>query len=310
MSNPVTLKTRTLVGPQPGPHLLVIGGVHGDEFEPMLTCRRLLAEIDESQLRGKLTVIPCVNEPAFARCHRTGEDGLDLARVCPGDPAGTPTRQIAAALSHEIRNADALIDLHTAGQRYHMLRLSGYTLHPDAQVLATQRALARAFGLPIVWGTNPRFNGTSLSVARDAGKPAIYVENGGGATYDLGRVEQNVFGCRQAMRVLGLLDEPVEPQSPRYVVEDDRDHSGHLQRQHPSPATGFFQAAVQLGDVVAPDQVIGHVVDHLGDERHEVRAADAGTVLFLRVYPSVQKDESLMALLPTTSPGEVSYGRG
>lgn len=309
MTDSITLKLRTIAGTSAGPHLLILGGVHGDEFEPMMTCRRLLAEIKPDQLRGRLTVIPTVNEPAFARCHRTGDDGLDLARVCPGNEHGSPTERIAAALAPLIRQADALIDLHTAGSRYGMLSLAGYTLHPDPATLDRQRSMARAFGLPIVWGTNPRFNGTTLSVARDANKPAIYVENGGGATFDRAKVEQNVFGCRQALRVLGMLDEPIEPTAPRYVVEDDRDHSGHLQRQHPSPAAGFFVPEVELGDVVTPDQRIGSVVDPLGDQRHEVRAADAGMVLFLRCYPSVQEGDSLMALLPITSPGEVRYRR-
>jgi predicted deacylase len=309
MAEPIELKSRTITGRRDGPHLLVIGGVHGDEFEPMLTCRRLLGEIEPASLSGRLTVIPCVNEPAFARCQRTGEDNLDLARVCPGDVNGSLTQRIAAALSQHIRSADALIDLHTAGHRYRMLQLAGYSLHPDAAVLERQRSMAKAFGLPVVWGTNARFNGTSLSVARDALKPAIYVENGGGATFDPAGVDLNVFGCRQVLRSLGMLDEPVETRPVRYFVEDDRDHSGHLQRQHPSPAAGFFVSAVTLGEVVTPGQVIGHVTNHLGDECHEVVAADAGVVNFLRVFPSVQAGDALMALLPITSPGEVRYKR-
>ena len=310
MSSHVELKSRTIVGAVPGPHLLVIGGVHGDEFEPMATCRELLRTVDASQLKGKLTVVPVVNEPAFARCHRTGEDQLDLARVCPGDDAGSETRRIAAALSRLIHAADALVDLHTAGSRYQMLSLAGYSLHPDSGVLDKQRAMAKAFGLPIVWGTNPRFNGTSLSVARDALKPAIYVENGGGAGCDRPRVEQNVFGCRQVLRVWGMLDEPVEPRSLRYFVEDDRDHSGHLQRQHPAPMAGFFEPQVELGATVAAGQRLGQVVDPLGETAHEVLAADAGTVLFLRTFPSVQPGDCLASLLPINAPGEVRYERG
>src|SRR5690606_4061971 len=127
-------------------------------------------------------------------------------------PDGSPTEQIAWEVSELIRSVDYLIDMHTAGIRNRILPLAGYTLHPDPQVLAIQRRMARAFNLPLVWGTNPRFNGTTLAVARDANKPAIYVENGGGATYDRDRVDQNVRGCRQVCRVLGMLDDP-EPEN-------------------------------------------------------------------------------------------------
>ena len=52
--------------PIPGPHVLITGGVHGDEFEPMAAIRRLIAQFrDKPPLRGKVTLIPLVNEPAF-----------------------------------------------------------------------------------------------------------------------------------------------------------------------------------------------------------------------------------------------------
>lgn len=303
------LQQTTVAGREPGPHLLVLGGVHGDEFEPMRAARRLIKELDPATLRGRVTVVPVVNEAAFARGQRTGDDQQDLARACPGREDGSPTERLAFALSALIRTADYLIDMHTAGSRYRILPLAGYTLHPNPRVLDLQRQMARAFNLPIVWGTNPRFNGTTLSVARDAEIPAIYVENGGEATYDRGRVRQNVEGCLRVACVLGMLDVPTPPNQVRYVVEDDRDHSGHLQRQHPAPRAGFFERAVELGDVVAPGQVIGRVVDPLGQDAVEAAAAHEGTVLFLRVFPSVQQGDCLASLLPVTAPGEYVFPR-
>ena len=54
MSNLVQLKTHVIVGRLPGPHLLITGGVHGDEFEPMMAIRRLLVLPELKELRGKL----------------------------------------------------------------------------------------------------------------------------------------------------------------------------------------------------------------------------------------------------------------
>ena len=87
------LQTREIVGQQPGPHLLITGGVHGDEFEPMAAVRRLMAEIDPQALRGKLSLVPIVNESAFRLGRRTGEDGKDLARTCPGREDGSLTAE-------------------------------------------------------------------------------------------------------------------------------------------------------------------------------------------------------------------------
>src|SRR5947199_10536060 len=92
------LETERIVGQGEGLHILITGGVHGDEFEPMAAIRRLMRELRPEQLRGRVTLVPVVNEPAFRRGDRTADDGLDLARTCPGRPDGSVTEQIAFAL--------------------------------------------------------------------------------------------------------------------------------------------------------------------------------------------------------------------
>ena len=303
------LQQRTIVGIEDGPHLLVTAGVHGDEYEPMLAVRRLAERIDQTQLRGRLTLVPVVNEPAFKRARRTAEDELDLARTCPGRDDGSITERIAAALSKLIRSADFYIDLHTGGAAFQILPLAGYGLHRDSQVLDRQRQMAAAFNLPIIWGTNARNEGRSLSVARDAGVPAIYVEHGGGGGCHTFRADECVTGCLNVCRSCGLLDGPSPENRVRYVVEDDRDESGHLQVQHPAPMTGFFEPLVALGDVVTEGQLLGRVVDALGQHTAEVRANDAGIVLLLRAIPSVQERDALVALLPIVGPGRACYAR-
>ena len=84
MTPTITLQQKVIEGTQKGPNLLILGGVHGDEFESMAAIRRLLNHLDPTDLRGHLTAIPVVNEAAYWRGQRTAEDGLDLARTCPG----------------------------------------------------------------------------------------------------------------------------------------------------------------------------------------------------------------------------------
>ena len=176
MSCPVTLKSITIKGKAPGPKLLILGGIHGDEFESMWTIRRLKDALDPDDLRGCVTLVPVVNEAAYWRGQRTAEDGLDLARTCPGREDGTITERVAHAVSAMIREADYLIDLHSGGLISRFYPTVGYMLHPDAGVLETQREMARAFNMPIVWGTYAGHDGRTLSIARDARIPAIYSE--------------------------------------------------------------------------------------------------------------------------------------
>jgi predicted deacylase len=297
----VLLASRELPGAAPGPHLLITAGVHGDEFEGMAAVRRLIALFQEPavarSLRGRLTLVPVVNEPAWRRGQRAGDDGLDLARNCPGRADGSPTEQIAAALSALIRGSDYYIDLHTGGTALRIWPLAGYTLHADRAVLEAQRRMARAFNLPVVWGTTPHLEGRSLSVARDAGVPAIYAEHGGGGGCDPAGVEAYVDGCMGVMAELGMLDRPRAASRVRHIVEDARADSGHLQICHPSPQDGYFEPAVQLGDRVAAGDVLGTVCDTLGTSRETVWASHGGLVLVLRSFPQVKAGDSLAVVL-------------
>jgi len=303
------LQSKTIVGRADGPHLLIVGGVHGDEWEPMAACRRLLGEFDPANLRGRVTIVPVVNEAAFARGTRMADDRLDLARVCPGRDDGSVTEQAAAALARLIRRADYFIDMHTAGTVFQLLPLAGYGIHADPDVLAKQRRMARAFNLPLVWGTDGRFNGTSLSVARDAKVPAIYVEHGGGGMCDPRRVDECVAGCLNVARALGMLDAAEPLNRVRYYVEDDRDRSGHLQSKCPSPAAGYFQPEVGLGDIVKQGQQVGGVDDPLGERSEPIMAYTDGMVMLLRTFPSVQVGDPLIVILPVPGPGEYTFPR-
>ncbi|MEX2233491.1 MAG: succinylglutamate desuccinylase/aspartoacylase family protein, partial [Cyclobacteriaceae bacterium] len=86
----------TLQGKKAGSHLLILAGVHGDEYEPIAAASRLIQTVPEILTQGKVTIVPIVNLSAFRRGARTGEDGLDLARICPGNKSGTISERVAA----------------------------------------------------------------------------------------------------------------------------------------------------------------------------------------------------------------------
>lgn len=303
----VELRSRTIVGQAPGPHLVIVGGVHGDEWEPMVAGRRLLTAFEPATLRGRVTIVPCVNEAAFARGTRTADDLLDLARICPGNDQGSVTEQTGAALAKLIRTADYFIDMHTAGTVFNLMKLAGYGIHHDPQVQEKQRLMARAFNLPVVWGTDGRFKGTSLSVAREKSIPAIYVENGGGGMCDPVRVDENVTGCLNVARALGMIDGPTPASRVKYFVEDDRERSGHLQSKSLATVAGYFQPLVALGDVVVLGQKVGEIVDPLGETLATLTAYTSGTVLLVRSFPSVKEGDPLMVILPISAPGEATF---
>lgn len=292
-----------------GPHLLLLAGVHGDEYEPVaaLTALRNVLEADVQLACGKVSMVPVVNESAFARGERTGEDGQDLARTCPGNKAGSITERVAFEVSDLIRSADCLIDLHTGGNLFDIFPLAGYMLSADPEILKKQRAMAQAFDLPVIWGTSPELEGRTLSVARDAGIPAIYTEYGGGGRCRGHIVQKLKEGVLNVMRWMKMLEGPPKKgRGEQYVIEDYRKGSGHLQIMYPSPLDGIFSATAELGDIVEKGQPIGQVVNPVSRKSAVIRAEEAGLLFLIRHQALVKAQEATGGILPITEPGNIS----
>lgn len=289
---PLELKKKIITGAKDGPRLLIVGGIHGDEFEPMAAIRRLMQAIHPSQLQGQVILLPVANEAAFVCGRRMAYDEMDLARTCPGRPDGSITECTAYAVSQLIRGCDYLIDLHTGGTHYEVSPLAGYTCHEKPYVKATQRRMAEAFNLPLVWGTAPDLQGRTLSVARDHDIPAIYAEWGGGACDQAG-VDAYVEGCLNVMAHLDMIERDVPPSKVQYHIEDHGSQSGNLLRDNLSPLTGFFEPCVSLNDQVSEGSVLGIVTDVLGHDDATVVAGHSGTIICLRRFARVFAGDSL-----------------
>lgn len=308
-----------VLGTDSGPEVLILGGVHGDEYEPILAIRQLAQRLTPLELTGRVRMIPLANPPAFALGQRTGPDGLDLARTFPGNLQGTLTERLAAHITPRIQQADYLIDLHTGGRAFTIFPLTGYMLCADEKVLETQRRMARAFGLPVIWGTSPSLEGRSLSVAREAGRPAIYAEWGGGGGCQPRGVAAYVQGCLNVLCELGLLTESqrdsqetnstgvdseakgVDPAS-LIVVEDAREASGHLQVNYPAPRAGFYEPAFPVGTFVEQGACLGHLWETLQDPGEKILARQTGLLILNRACPAVHQGDCLATIIDHPMP--------
>ncbi|MDM0044906.1 succinylglutamate desuccinylase/aspartoacylase family protein [Variovorax dokdonensis] len=143
---------------QPGPRLLVIGGVHGDETCGTLAIERLRLELDAGWqvLRsGQLTMVPVANPLARRRGQREGERNLNrnFRPTLPGQSPADYEARIVDVLCPIIEQHDALLDLHSfesAGEAFAMIgpRNNTGTLEPFSRAeeegrLAAQLGTAR-----------------------------------------------------------------------------------------------------------------------------------------------------------------------
>ncbi|MCS7466552.1 succinylglutamate desuccinylase/aspartoacylase family protein [Stieleria sp. ICT_E10.1] len=314
MNEAMQLEFRRFGGSRVGPNLLITAGVHGDEYLPMLAVGELIRRFDSDDrlkrgLRGTLTLIPIVNRSAYRAGRRVGDDGRDLARTFPGRQEGTVTERVADALSRQIADADFYIDLHSGGTELCVLPLAGYMLHANAAILQQQRKMACVFGLPVVWGTSAELQGRSLSVARDAGIPAIYVEYLGahreraelsnGAFPSTDHDHPLLVGCLNVMRHLEMLPGAIQACEDQQVAEDWRAGSGHMQVSHPAPTGGFLTLKVKLGQRVSRGELLAEIESPLGGGKHAVVAEQDGIVVVLREYPRINEGDSLAVVVET-----------
>src|SRR6516165_8928548 len=202
-----------LTGAADGPRLTVIAGVHGCEYAPMAAVRRWTRALAQRELRGTVRAVPVLNLPAFRA--RTPfvvpDDGKNLNRCFPGDPAGTLADRLAyAAFTQLISGSDAYIDAHCGDM---VEALEPFALYDAGPAEAGARGLAVAYGLPYVIRQEPGsperpVSGTSSSAAAEAGIPAITAESGECGLVQPEAVQRHVRGLDGVLAQLGMADSP------------------------------------------------------------------------------------------------------
>lgn len=280
-----------VTGQTAGPTLVVTAAVHGDEYEGVEAIPQIFQGIEPAHLRGKLVMIPVCNMPAYETATRSSPiDGLNLARVFPGDSNGTITQRIAYWLTEKlIKHADFYIDLHSGGATYNIPTLIGY-IHDASEIGQRSLAGAQAFGAPVLWGHPlPTAPGRTVSAATDFGVPWLYTEAPGGGYARPDDVACFVQGVINVMRWLEMLDGAPQPRSMTHHLFGD----GNLDQVIDASVAGYFRAEVNLLEPVVAGQRLGVVRDLFGQVIQEVTADQAGVVIMLRRFHRVHVGDGL-----------------
>jgi predicted deacylase len=271
-------------GARPGKTIVVLGGVHGDEYEGMAAVRAVYRALDPQELRGMFLGISVCNPPAFATATRTSPlDGQNLARVFPGNPNGTVSERIAHVITTSVNHyADFVIDLHSSGSRIAMPLLVGY-YHADNEAGRRSREAALRFGAPIIWGHDGGGEGRSLSDPHERGIPWLYTECPSGGWLHADVAALYTSGVLNVMRFLGML--PGE--TPTLPIERELVGEGDIDKSLAAPVSGFLVPHVELLDAVRTGDLLGVIEDLYGDPLAEIRAPEAGIVVLRRNTPVV-----------------------
>ena len=238
-----------------GPTALITGGTHGDEFEGPAAIMRLAERLSTDTLSGQVILLPALNAPAIIASSRVNPlDGANLNRAFPGNADGGPTAMLAHFVEMVLMpRCDAVIDLHSGGKASFFQPCVLPTRTADVGLYEKNLALARAFGLPLIWvlGTNNDSRSVN-SAAERAGVACISAELGGGGGSDPAITDQAEEGLMRCLRYLGLIEREDTPRPTARMVEIGSPlHSVY------APAEGLFDRAVSAGQDVTAGQTVG-----------------------------------------------------
>jgi hypothetical protein len=283
-----------LTGSADGPRLTVIAGVHGCEYASQAGVRQWVRALAQRDLRGSVRAVPVLNQSAFwARSpFVVPEDGKNLNRCFPGDPAGTAAQRLAHdAFTQLIVGSDAFVDAHAGDM---VEALEPFALYDAGAGEARAAEMATAYGLGYVIRQEPGpgrpIGGTSTSAAAEIGIPAITAESGQCGLVEPAAVARHVRGLNRVLALLGMADDP-DPGPVTPPTELRRFLWMY------STSAGWWEPAVGTGEQVAEGQVLGTVSSLDGAEvLQTVTAPTAGVPMFITSSPAVAADGLLLGL--------------
>lgn len=234
----------------PGPHVLLLGGVHGDENPGMLALTKLLERLQSGKtrlLRGKITVAPRVNAAAAKRGLHFVEENLNRIVRAHAAP-GTHEQRLANELIALIDAADVVLDLHgTPAPTLPFVFLDDES--PENRAWAESLGVDYLLtGWPALYAGSKTVTTTEHAQAR--GKRALTVE--AGQNDDPAAAETGLAVALRTLAHFGLMEPeaPVPPPTPLRLK-----HVNYRERE------GEFAWDWQNFDTLNADEVLARYAD-------------------------------------------------
>ena len=268
-------------GLEDGPVLALTAGMHGDEINGMEIVRRILDVGHNRVKRGTVICMPIINIYGFLNYSREVPDGKDVNRSFPGSKNGSLASRVAYHLTHDvIPYIDYGIDFHTGGAMR--------TNYPQIRcVMAEEKnvELASAFHAPFTIDSPFRPHSIRQTAARH-GKNIIVYEGGESLRFDQQAIEEGVNGTLRLMKHLKMIDWAPDPKQENKIIWNSAWARAHQ--------AGLFQSAINCGELVHKNQIVGTITDPFGEFKEQVKSPSTGYVVGLNNHPVVNAGDALL----------------
>ena len=282
-----------------GPTALLLAGTHGDEYEGQITLSKLIYELKPQDIKGRVIILPMLNFPAAKAGLRTSPiDDLNLNRVYPGDPGGTPTLVIAHYVETVLMPmADYGLDLHSGGSSLHYIPSAVGALETDSERLQEIQRLMKVFGAPYsFFFPGGHAAGTSGNhAARRQNVLMFGTEMGGSGTVTAECLKICEEGTRRFLAEIGvLLNSGVAPTK----TESRMLHAPDFSFFSYADGEGLFEPTARLGSDVKKGEIAGfvHTPENPGSKPETVYFDNGGVVVCQRIPGQVVRGDCLYHL--------------
>lgn len=271
-----------------GPRVLVMGGVHGDEYEGQVVVSELIRNTDVSDVTGQLILLPMANFPAAEAGLRTSPlDEGNLNRLFPGDPNGTPSLAIADYIeTHVMKDCDFVMDIHSGGESMTYAIPTGMMhLKNDDPQWDLKLSIMHAYGLQYFTVYTSEGGGYSSAAAERQGALSVFAEFGGWGTVDRDILAKARTGVRRVLQTVGVLAGETEPNNnPPPILFPGASYIF-------APEPGVVELTAACGDQVQAGEVAArlHYPETPGKDPVEVLFEEDGTVLAVNLPARVKR---------------------
>ncbi|MEQ6378020.1 M14 family metallopeptidase [Bacillaceae bacterium S4-13-56] len=277
-------------GMEDGPTVLVMGGIHGCEYTSIDAAQKVGTQLDPSQVKGNVIVLPIANPASFyARSiYVHPRDQKNLNRMFPGKKEGSDAERLAYWINETVfKNVDYVIDLHGGDMIEALVPFTIYHVTKDNGILEKSKEMASLFDIDYVIGSKGQVPGSTYGCAAEQGTPAIIAEAGQQGILTSENSVKLQKGVLNILTSIGVLDGEVKQSPSTYISVFD---------WYRSDIQGLWYSAVQIGDTVKKGQVLGKLTNEFGDTVKEVFSDTEGAVLFLVTSLAINNNDPLLAV--------------
>ena len=267
----------------PGPVVLLLAGIHGDETNGVGIIREIIDLGINKPKKGTIICIPVFNIFGYLIQTREFPDGRDLNRMFPGTLNGSLASQFAYQFTKEIAPfVDYVIDFHTGGGERDNIAQIRCSKHDEKAL-----ELAKVFNPPMIVFSN-NITKSLRDTLHKMGKTVLLFEGGKSKELNPTVINEGVNGTKNVLIRLGLIEGEITVRETPIFVEKAK----WLRASH----SGMFKIRVSNGSFVKKREVLGVIQDPFGEFKKKIYAPFNCHIFCINKTPIVNKGDALFHL--------------